>query len=78
MRLSENVTFRSNCRDDTVVGMFSNLEKYVAIYQYLLKDQLWLNRSEYRVGTTSYRLNGGKRNKEAHAQSTLDFTKQCD
>ena len=43
-----------------------------------IKIKLQLNQSEYRVGSTSYPPNGRKRNKEAHAQSTLDFTKQCD
>ena len=32
LRLCENVTFRSNCRDDNFVGRFSNLEKRMLLF----------------------------------------------
>ena len=57
--------------------MFSNLEKVCCCLSVPFV-KLRLNQSEYRVGSISNPLNGGKRNKEAHAQSSLDFTKQCD
>ena len=60
--------------------MFSNLEKYVTIYQYLScfhKINFNTINLNTELGQQATLLMGG-RNNEAHAQSTLDFTKLCD